>query len=570
MLIDKLIVRKTRPSIEVIRQIQFNPIGLSLIIDNTPDVADESGNNVGKTTAIKIIDLCLGAKSPRSLYYDDDTKSENSDIKNFLNKYKVEAELVLNNSQGNNQVKICRSLYQNGIKSIDGEKYTSEEFDNKLKEILFDLHEPKPTFRQLITKFIRLQDTSEDKMIKYLPNMTSKETYDTIYLFLFKMMQNDLLSTRDVLSSKLKKCEEKIKIYENEDKMASLDSLRQRLELVQRDWDIYNEKRIKLDYMESYKQELTKKRRIATELKEIEEKIQILELDVRYAKESVKKLESEMESIDIVQIKELYKEAQAYTEGITKTFEQVIEFHNKMIKNRIIFIKGQLNEKVEQLSIVLRQREDLLEEKKAICVELLDEGLLEELNALNVRISELDVHKGQLQKAIELLESVNEERRQLIVQIEEIDKNISIDMVNDKIKKFNTYFSAYCEKMYGEKYLLVYHSNWKKEKNTFPVSIDFFNGKVGTGKKKGLIVAFDLAYLKYAQEEGIEAPQFVIHDKLENTHINQLKTIFELCNEINGQYIIPILRERVNAIDPTVIKSATVLELGSDNKFFKI
>ena len=36
--------------------------GLNLIIDNTDDVSSKStGNNVGKTTVLKLIDFCLGA-----------------------------------------------------------------------------------------------------------------------------------------------------------------------------------------------------------------------------------------------------------------------------------------------------------------------------------------------------------------------------------------------------------------------------------------------------------------------------------------------------------------------------
>ena len=57
MKIKKLIVRKMKPSEEVIREIQFNEKGLNLIIDDTPESLRESGNSVGKSTAIKIIDL---------------------------------------------------------------------------------------------------------------------------------------------------------------------------------------------------------------------------------------------------------------------------------------------------------------------------------------------------------------------------------------------------------------------------------------------------------------------------------------------------------------------------------
>lgn len=140
--------------------------------------------------------------------------------------------------------------------------------------------------------------------------------------------------------------------------------------------------------------------------------------------------------------------------------------------------------------------------------------------------------------------------------------------IEEKIKKFNTLFYQYCDKLYGEKYLLAYDENWKVEKK-FPVSIAALGGNVGTGKKKAVIVAYDSAYMQYSIQMGIKVPQFVIHDKMENTHINQIKTIFEICNSIEGQYIITILRERIDKIDQKFIEKSKVLELSSNNKFFK-
>ena len=76
--------------------------------------------------------------------------------------------------------------------------------------------------------------------------------------------------------------------------------------------------------------------------------------------------------------------------------------------------------------------------------------------------------------------------------------------------------------------------------------------------------------MQYSIKMGINVPQFVIHDKMENTHINQLKTIFQICNEIDGQYIIPILRERIDKIDQNYIDRTKILELSTEDKFFKI
>ena len=68
----------------LIRDIRFHA-GLNLIIDETPsDVADATGNNVGKTTVLVLIDFCLGA-SAKGIYTDpENKKSEYAVVKNFL------------------------------------------------------------------------------------------------------------------------------------------------------------------------------------------------------------------------------------------------------------------------------------------------------------------------------------------------------------------------------------------------------------------------------------------------------------------------------------------------------
>ena len=59
MFIKKLII--SSPS-EIIREIDFYS-GLNLIIDDTPaEDTKSTGNNVGKTTVLKLVDFCLGAK----------------------------------------------------------------------------------------------------------------------------------------------------------------------------------------------------------------------------------------------------------------------------------------------------------------------------------------------------------------------------------------------------------------------------------------------------------------------------------------------------------------------------
>lgn len=52
--------------------------------------------------------------------------------------------------------------------------------------------------------------------------------------------------------------------------------------------------------------------------------------------------------------------------------------------------------------------------------------------------------------------------------------------------------------------------------------------------------------------------------------INQLDTIFILSKDIKGQYIVPILKERVSSIDQGLIEEAKIIELSENDKFFRI
>ncbi len=568
MKIKKLIVRKTKPSEVIIREITFNEKGLSLIVDNTPENIIESGNSVGKSTAIKIIDLCLGAKSVRELYYDSDTRSENIEVKDFLSENKVQAELILLDVN-KNIYSIKRDLFPHGKKYIFDDEYNKDEFGVELKKLIFGLNEPRPTFRQLIPKFVRLENTAEDSMIKFLPMMTSNDVYDTIYCFLFQIYSDKLVNQKSEIIEKLSECQKTVQALEKSKSITSLSVLKQSLEIINSDLDDLYNKRRKLSYMDIYRDELDTKRKLTLRINDIQEKMELLEFEIDNIEKSILKLSEEKRDIDFDTLSAIYDEAKSYIPELQKNFEDMVNFHNTMIQNRIDFIQQQLKSKHELLEQYSQQLGGILEEKEKVTIEALDEGLLDELNMLNKKIEELSLKKGEIQQSIYLIEEQEQIRQNLNEELFTVEKQMEGEGIEEKIKRFNQIFSDYCDKLYGEKYLLAYNDNWKEEKK-FPVSIASLGGKIGTGKKKAVIVAYDLAYMQYSVEVGMKVPQFVIHDKMENTHINQIKTIFEICNKIEGQYIIPILRERIDKVDQQYIERSKVLELSSSDKFFRI
>ena len=85
----------------------------------------------------------------------------------------------------------------------------------------------------------------------------------------------------------------------------------------------------------------------------------------------------------------------------------------------------------------------------------MDEGLLDELNMLNKQIEDLSLKKGEIQQSINLLEEQEQARSKFSKELVKIEEQMKSDGVEEKIKKFNQVFSGYCDKLYGEKYLLA-------------------------------------------------------------------------------------------------------------------
>ena len=60
---------------DVIRYIKFHR-GINLIVDETPGTSDRlTGNNVGKTTVLKLVDYCFGADKT-IIYADSENQKE--------------------------------------------------------------------------------------------------------------------------------------------------------------------------------------------------------------------------------------------------------------------------------------------------------------------------------------------------------------------------------------------------------------------------------------------------------------------------------------------------------------
>jgi uncharacterized protein YydD (DUF2326 family) len=553
----------------IIRDISFHK-GINLIVDETPVGSSQqaTGNNVGKTTVLRLVDYCFGADG-KNIYQDTEfDKQPNTTIENFLKDNEIIITIILVDTlEGieKHRVTIKKNflLRNKKLQEINGENFTDNKaFDKKLKEVIFKSEVDKPTFKQIISKNIRDEKNKMANIVKVLNSFTRTEEYEALYLF-WLGINTDSHSQKELLS-KEKTREENFQKRLKKDGELSL--IEQQLILLNAKIEELNQRKNKFNLNENYAADVHKLNEIKSKLNRSSTELSRLEIRKDLINESKEDLEQEYTQIDASQIKLLYEKAKSLISNIQVSFEDTVKFHNDLISEKLKYITKELPEIEEKIRnikseiIVLRKDEDTLTEtlNKSALVEDFEKTILD----LNKQFE----RKGNLEEQKRLWLYSQEKLVDIDKNLNEINLGISSkdSQIQNRITEFNKYFSVMSDRLYGETYLL---SSQKNEKG-YELIVTNLEGNPSTGKKKGQIAAFDFAYIEFADRLDIECLHFIMHDQLETIHDNQLNTIVEVANSINGQYIVPILRDKIPS--NINISEFEVLSLSQDEKLFKI
>ena len=556
---------------EIIREIEFHR-GINLIIDETPDEfkgsIQSTGNNVGKTTVLRLIDYCFGADG-KSIYQDTEFKNQpNTTIENFLKEKEVVIYLELVDdlsSESPEKIIIRRNFLarKKKIQELDGVNYTdNKEFDFELKKAIFKTKVDKPTFRQIISKNIRDEKSKMANIVKVLNPYTSKEEYEALYLF-WLGISTDTLDEKQRLSAEKTKEENFQKRLKKEGELSLIE---QQLRFINSKIDEFDKQKENFNLNENYADDIQRLNdvkyalnRVATELSRLEVRRDLIE-------ESKVDLEQEYVEINTSQIKSLYDKANALISNLQVSFEETVKFHNDLITEKLDYITKELPELDREVDRLRNELKRLRGLEDTLTTKLKSTGVAEDLEKIVIELNKQYERKGRLEEQKRLWISSTDRIKGISTKLTEINEKIlsKDDLIQSRISEFNTYFSEISNELYGEYYLL---SSVPTDKG-YDLIVTNLEGNPSTGKKKGQIAAFDFAYIKFADALEINCVHFILHDQLENIHDNQLTTIIEVANQLNGQYIVPILRDKVPSnID---IKEFEVLSLSQSNKLFKV
>ncbi len=560
---------------KIIRDIPFQK-GLNLIVDETP--TDESnlkksGNNVGKTTVIRLIDFCLGGDA-KNIYQDPEFKNrENKEVKNFLMQNDIIISLTLSedlDNESSKKVTICRNFLQrkNKLITINGKDIPTNIFDQKLKEIFFNFTGEKPTFKQIKAKNIRDEDYRLSNTVKVLGNLAKDEEYEALYLFWLGIISDESEEKRKLLEDQ--KLENKILNRLLDDGNES--KYQQSLEVLQRKIDFLEKKKDTFNFNDKYEEELNRLNKVRLEINKLNNTISRLELRKELIEESEVALEDEKAKVNLYELKMLYQKANSLIPNLQKSFEETVVFHNKMIKDRIRYIKKELPQITFELNQIKTRNNELLELEETYSNELRKGGVLEDLEAVIIELNELYEEKGNYQGQLNSLIKSRDILTRIDSKLGKIDQGIEKfdDAIQEKIKKFNKYFSEISNNLYNEHFILSADFVKKRNSNNkfYKLSIDSLHNRAGTGKKKGEIAAFDLAYIKFADSIGLSCFHFILHDQMEVVHANQIRSLLKEVSTINCQLVVPILRDKLPT--PLLDKKYEILSLSQDDKLFRI
>ncbi|KAA6331373.1 hypothetical protein EZS27_020006 [termite gut metagenome] len=556
---------------QIIRDVEFHD-GLNLIIDESNKQI--TGNGVGKTTVLKLIDFCLGA-SPKDIYIDPETKrQEYKTVKEFLINNKILITLVLTNNlddDNSEEIVIERNFLSKRkeiIRRINGKQFTEEDFEPKLSGLIFpNHHAEKPAFRQIISHNIRYKDQSINNTLKTLNAYTSDVEYETLYLFLFGCEFTKGNSKQEILTKLKQEDNYKSRLEKNQTKSAYEATLA----LINDDIDALNKQKISFNLNENFEADLDKLNHLKYEINKVSFEIGKLNIRKNLIEETEQELNDSISVIDVKQLELIYRQATSLVTGIQKTFDDLLNYHNQMIVEKAKFITKELPSLNDALAKKNEHLKYLLFEEQNLSKIISKSDSFEGLEKLIIEMNEKYRKKGEYESIIQQLNEVDSNIKSYNEELRDIDDELFSDdferIVKNQLKKFNKHFAAISNNLYGEQYAIKPDIVINKKGQRL-YKFNPFNTNLSSGKKQGEISCFDIAYVLFADEENIPCLHFLLNDKKELMHDNQLVKIAEFVNTSNIQFVASILKDKLpNELNN---ESFFVLKLSQSDKLFRI
>lgn len=561
MYIKKLII--TTKDGMVVRDIVFHK-GLNIIYGEV--IQNTSSNNVGKTTLIKSIDFCLGGKID-NFYKDSETKNKDSLIFDFFQEQEPKFQLTLENLDY--EIVITRAISRGKKENTFEIKNTincngsdfDEEINIALNKLLFDSSFKNPPFRNLISNFIRKDNNGIEHVLKFLYSQASVDIYSIVHLFLFGFNDKKLLNDWFIAKSDFKKIYEKINLLYDKIELKKLKELQENVEVIDSELEQeLNEfkKSFLLEFNDNGEIEGLRRQYI-----DYSEQIEKIKANLYIKNKRLEKAKKAYFNDDYgLELELLYAEAKENIENFNMDFNKLVAFHNKMLSSEIKYIEKSIEKENQELENLAKNIDVITSKYNLKINEVFRDGVKEDLNLALGKV--LDKHKEQT-LASEKLKNIQD----LSIKEEEFNNfnNILLDSLGDvekALEEINLTFSEVTKNIIEKESTISIDSS-----KDIKFTIDKSSANSGSGRKQCITLLYGLAYLQYLVNNNIQSPYFFVCDKIELIDIKELEEIFKLSKDMSAQLIIPIIKDKFDALKDNY-KDYIILSLDEKNKFFGI
>ncbi|WP_312692202.1 DUF2326 domain-containing protein [Kosakonia sp.] len=565
MRLNKLIILKNN---SLVREVMFKN-GLNLIINKRTSGKD-SGNSVGKSTLSRVLDY-LFMSSGHDIYHDAEFGKDIPEIVSLINDNILTFTLDFNTVENKRAIvsRIISIDDKNSKYYLNDIEIDKKQYSDFIAQAVFGLTTDKPSLRNVSHKFIRNTNEKMQKTLNFLHANTTSDVYDSLYLFLFGFNGLPLIKKKSEFNKDIKKQKAYLAAYRNPNRETVLSKMIKPLkkEIAEAERNIKN-----FDFKDSHDESLKKLSEIQGGISDYSLTYASLNMRVRNIEESILSLKNNITQLVEDDLMEIYTSAGIYFNGeLKRSYEEMVLFHNDVIKNKINFLESELLKKKEEIYVVNEKINNFHEQESSLFKTIKEPETLKSINQLFNKLTELRENLASIESNLTrindtnaLIKSLEDSRENLLHEIE-----LAVQGLEKNIEVFNEFFGDLTKEIYGERYIFDLSFDVDKGKCNFDISCVTPNSN--GGKKKGEITAFDLAYIKFVDSVKLKRPTFVIHDSIEDVDVNQIRDIFYEANNINGQYIVSILSDKFSGdVDLKMMTDNSILELSSTNKFFKI
>lgn len=569
MFIKSLRIRNTATNI-VMREVSFHK-GANFVVD-TED--SKRHNKVGKTTFLKLIDVLMGAQNRSHIYTDQETNTEAIELRDTIDKKRIAAEMTLSENLDapyGKTVELKVELFPRGRYFIDGERMSQTNYRSKLNELLFGIANNVPTFRQLINSFVRVSVGGDDNAFLRTLTRASIATYRSVYNFLFDISDPELDSKLSQLNAQLNRTRESLRQYMRVNGVEDVEQQRQILVALEGEYAQAKAQADDIFDADEYKSNRDAIASVRAEYASLVDQLSELDYRIGRNREALNNARAEKERrADLELSRRFFDEVCTMLPNLNKTFEDMVSFNDKLCDNKISYFEDIERDLLDERTSLENEQKALLASNSQF-LSLVAKDRIDEYERLSANLMQLRQDIGRCQETVDTLDRYDHE-------LASIQENIASYSTGGSARKgkggeyqemmssFNGYFTHLAQQINGEKPILVYYPDTDK----FPVSITAISGS-STGTRKSLIAAFDLAYQQFAIANRIHTPRFIVHDVVENVEGEDLRTIVNAANGIDAQYIVAVLKEKLDSSNiPEDEQSALqILQLSEDDKLFE-